>query len=122
MRSRSFLLPLVLLSLSSCEGARRLDSDAPPQEIEIVAYQWGYRPEVMRLKKNQTYRFRLRSIDVAHGFTCAELGVHVVIPPKDQGEVEFLLTPTRKGEFIARSNERASGPGRRRMSLPIFVY
>ncbi len=122
MRSRSLLLLSALLLLASCEGAQRLDPNAPPQEVEITAYQWGYRPEVMRLKKNQTYRFRLHSIDVAHGFTCAELGIDVAIPSKDQGEVEVLLTPTKKGEFIARSNARSSGPGRRRMSLPIFVY
>lgn len=89
--------------------------------IEVVAYRWGFRPEVVRLVRGRPVRFVLRSIDVRHGFSNEALGIERVIPARGEGTTELLWTPDETGEFVFRSHI-PSGPGRRRMVMSVFVY
>ena len=68
--------------------------------IDLEAYQFGYDPEVIRVKQGQTVRIEATSRDVDHSFAISELGLEERIMPGKTEVIEFVAS--EKGEFEYR--------------------
>ncbi len=74
----------------------------PPGDVYILARQWQWYP-ILKLKKGETYRLHIGSIDVQHGFSLQPTNLNfMVIPGYDY---VINLTPTQSGEFSIVCNE-----------------
>lgn len=67
------------------------------REIKVTARQFSFRPNPIKVKLGEMVRLRIRSVDVAHGFSLPEFGVNEVLRPGKEVTVEFQAT--RKGRF-----------------------
>ena len=67
------------------------------REIRITTKQFSFSPDIIRLKLNEKVRFRIRSEDVAHGFSLPELGIDEVILPGKETIIDFQAT--KRGKF-----------------------
>lgn len=74
----------------------------PPGDVYLLARQWQWYP-ILQLKKGQTYRLHLSSIDLQHGFSLQPTNMNfMAIPGYDN---VITLTPTHSGEFSIICNE-----------------
>ena len=74
----------------------------PGGEAYLQAQMWQWFP-ILKLKKGQTYRIHLSSIDLQHGFSIQPLNMNFqVVPGYDH---VLTLTPTSSGEFSILCNE-----------------
>ena len=67
------------------------------QEIQIIAKQFSFSPNQIKLKLNEQVRFRITSEDVNHGFSLPDFGIDQVIEPGKETIVDFHAS--RKGAF-----------------------
>jgi len=67
------------------------------KEIKVEAFQFGYLPEVIKVKKGDIVRIMLTTRDVPHGFMIKEYGIDVKVKKGEKKEFEFLAD--KKGEF-----------------------
>ena len=67
------------------------------REIKIIAKQYSFSPNPIRLRLNEQVRFRIISQDVLHGFSIPELGIDQVITPGKETVIDFY--PSIKGTF-----------------------
>lgn len=67
------------------------------REINIIAKQFSFSPNPIRLKLNEKIRLRITSADVTHGFSVPELGIDQIIEPGKETVIDFQ--PTKKGTF-----------------------
>lgn len=75
---------------------------APGTDAYIVARMWSWYP-VLKLRKGETYRIHLSSMDLQHGFSLQPLNMNFQIMP---GYDHLLtMTPTSSGEFTIVCNE-----------------
>jgi cytochrome c oxidase subunit 2 len=75
---------------------------APGGEAYLQAQMWQWFP-ILKLKKGQTYRIHLSSLDLQHGFSVQPLNMNFqVVPGYDH---VLTLTPTSAGEFSILCNE-----------------
>jgi len=91
----------------------------PPagSDVYLVAKAWQWTP-VIELKKGQTYRLHLSSLDYNHGFSLQPLNMNFqVVPGLDY---VLTITPTQTGEFSIVCNEYC-GIGHHLMSGKIVV-
>ena len=65
--------------------------------INITARQWNYTPSEIRVKEGQTVIFRIKSIDVPHGFVIEEYRINAFLTPGETVDVKF--TANQVGEF-----------------------
>jgi cytochrome c oxidase subunit 2 len=92
---------------------------APPpgSDVYLQAQMWRWYP-VLKLKKDQTYRVHLSSLDLNHGFSLQPLNMNFqVIPGYDH---VLTLTPTSAGDFSIICNEFC-GIGHHLMAGKIIV-
>ena len=92
---------------------------APPPggDAYLVARMWSWSP-VLKLRKGETYRLHLSSMDLQHGFSLQPLNMNFQVMP---GYDHILtLTPTSSGEFTIVCNEFC-GIGHDRMIGKILV-
>lgn len=74
----------------------------PGGDIYMQGQMWLWYP-VLKLKKGQTYRLHLSSIDLNHGFSIQPLNMNFhVLPGYDH---VLTITPTSSGEFPIICNE-----------------
>ena len=75
---------------------------APGGDAYIMARMWNWYP-VLKLRKGETYRVHLSSLDLQHGFSLQPLNMNFQVSP---GYDHVLtLTPTSTGEFTIVCNE-----------------
>lgn len=74
--------------------------EAGVQEINVIAKQFEFTPNPIRVKVNQPVRLSLTSEDVDHGFFLPEFGVNEFVSPGQTTVVEF--TPDKTGSFAFR--------------------
>jgi cytochrome c oxidase subunit 2 len=90
---------------------------APGGDAYLLARMWSFYP-ILQLKKGQTYRLHLSSMDLQHGFSLQPLNMNFMILP---GYDHVLtLTPTSAGEFSIVCNEFC-GIGHHTMTGRILV-
>ncbi len=83
----------------------------------LLARMWQWYP-ALRLRRGETYRLHLSSIDLQHGFSLQPLNMNFqVLPGYDH---VLTLTPTSRGEFTIVCNEFC-GAGHHAMSGKIIV-
>lgn len=75
---------------------------APPGDVYLYGRQWQWYP-ILQLKRGETYRLHLSSLDVQHGFSLQPVNLNFqVLPGYDY---VITLTPTQSGEFSIVCNE-----------------
>ena len=74
----------------------------PPGDVYLLARQWQWYP-ILKLKKGETYRLHVSSLDVQHGLSIQPINLNFqVVPGYDY---VITLTPTQSGEFSIVCNE-----------------
>ena len=101
------------------EGPRNHPVVAPPAggDVYMFGRLWDWWPTV-ELKKGETYRFHLSSLDWQHGFSLQPANINIQVVPNY--EHVFSLTPTEAGEYSVICNEYC-GIGHHLMIGKIFV-
>ena len=86
------------------EGPRNYPVVAPPAggDVYMLARLWEWWP-ILELKKGETYRFHLSSLDWQHGFSLQPANINIQVVPGY--EHVFTLTPNASGEFSVICNE-----------------
>ncbi len=75
---------------------------APGSDAYLAARMWFWYP-ILKLRKDETYRIHLSSMDLQHGFSLQPLNMNFqVMPGYDH---VLTLTPTSTGEFTIVCNE-----------------
>lgn len=89
----------------------------PGGDAYLVARMWSWYP-VLKLRRGETYRVHLSSLDLQHGFSLQPLNMNFqVLPGYDH---VLTLTPTSTGEFTIVCNEFC-GVGHDKMVGKILV-
>lgn len=73
------------------------DANVPTQEISMEAFQWGYSPEIVRVKLDTRVMIHLTTRDVPHGFNLPEFDVSETILPGKETMADFVAD--KKGTF-----------------------
>ncbi len=90
---------------------------APGGDAYLLARMWSFYP-ILQLKRGQTYRLHLSSMDLQHGFSLQPLNMNFqILPGYDH---VLTLTPTSAGEFSIVCNEFC-GIGHHTMTGRILV-
>jgi len=86
------------------DGPRQYPVVKPPPggDVYLVARLWDYWP-VVELKKGESYRFHLSSLDWQHGFSLQPANINIQIVPKYEHVVTF--TPDQSGDYSVLCNE-----------------
>ena len=74
----------------------------PGSDVFVQARMWQWYP-IIKLKKGQTYRLHLSSLDVQHGFSLQPMNLNFMVLPGYDYVV--TVTPTTAGEFYIVCNE-----------------
>lgn len=90
------------------------ETDVPMQEIAVEAFQWGYSPNVIRVRKGSHVMLLLTTRDVAHGFNLPDFDVSETILPGQMTMTTF--TADKTGTFLFGC-DIACGEGHVRMSM-----
>jgi cytochrome c oxidase subunit 2 len=101
------------------EGPRNHPVVAPPigGDVYMIARLWDWWP-MLELKKGETYRIHLSSLDWQHGFSLQPANINIQVVPNY--EHVFTLTPNASGEYSVICNEYC-GIGHHLMIGKIFV-
>ncbi|MCM8786410.1 MAG: cupredoxin domain-containing protein [Candidatus Omnitrophica bacterium] len=67
------------------------------REIKVDAFQFGFNPETIVVKKGEKVRLIAKSTDVLHGIAIKEYNVNQELPPNKIKIIEF--TADKTGEF-----------------------
>jgi len=87
------------------------------EDVYMLGRLWQWYP-VVKLKKGETYRLHLSSLDLVHGFSLFPLNLNFMVLPGY--EYVLTITPTEKGEVYAVCNEFC-GIGHHQMVGKIIV-
>lgn len=68
-------------------------------EIEMVARQFSFEPNPIRVKYGERVRLKIKSEDVVHGFALPDFNINVVLNPGEISTVEFVADKRGKFEF-----------------------
>ncbi|MCC7015786.1 MAG: hypothetical protein IT564_01095 [Rhodospirillales bacterium] len=91
-----------------------------PDDIYLMAYQWGFAPAVLRLEANRPYRLRMMAVDVSHG-AAIQLGRGSrIVRLRTNTLVEQTTTFTHPGEHLVYCTVYC-GPGHARMQGRLIV-
>ena len=91
----------------------------PPagSDVYMLARLWQWYP-ILELKKNQSYRLHLSSMDWQHGFSLQPVNINMQVVPGY--EMVLTVTPDQSGEFTVVCNEYC-GIGHHLMLGKIYV-
>ena len=88
------------------------------KEVQVVAYNWGYEPKEIVLKKDESVKLTLVSKEGDHGLGSKELGFDLEASPGKPDSAE--IKPTKNGEYIGKCTVPC-GSGHKKMLLKIKV-
>ncbi len=88
------------------------------QSVPIEAFQWGFAPSTMRVKKGSHVKISLTSRDVPHGFSLLEYDVSQTILPGQTSTVSFVAD--KRGTF-SFGCDIACGDGHQEMRGVLIV-
>lgn len=74
-------------------------------EVNIVAYQWGFRPSRIELRDPVEVVFRIYSTDVIHGFQVVGTNVNAMVIPGYVGVIVWKPPANLRGSFLVLCNE-----------------
>lgn len=60
------------------------------REFSITAKQWEFVPDAIAVKKGDTVRLSVKSVDVSHGMAIPDFGVNEVLQPGKTVNIEFV--------------------------------
>ena len=89
----------------------------PKEDVYMLGRLWQWSP-ILKLKKGQTYRLHLSSMDLVHGFSIFPLNLNFMVLPGY--DYVLTVTPTTSGEFYVVCNEFC-GIGHHQMVGKIIV-
>ncbi len=118
-----FALPAVSVAILTVSTAALLgvpsaNSQTAPRRIDVTAKRFDFTPAEITVKKGEPVVIVLKSVDVAHGLSFRDLGVHVKV---DKGKTgELALTPTKTGDFVGQCSVFC-GSGHGKMKLTLHV-
>ncbi len=92
-------------------------SPPPGSDVYLIARLWQWWP-ILELKKDQSYRFHLSSLDWQHGFSLQPTNMNLQVHPGY--ELVTSMTPNAAGEFSVVCNEFC-GIGHHTMVGKIYV-
>ena len=98
-------------------------ADAPkdvPEDVYLMAYQWGFAPEVLRLEANRAYRLRMMAVDVSHGAAIRLGPGSRIVRLRANTLVEQTATFSRPGDYLVYCTVYC-GPGHARMQGRLIV-
>jgi plastocyanin len=82
------------------EEAEGADEGGEPIVVYLMAMQFSYTPNVLRLERGVAYRFRMMSMDVNHGASIhTGFAGHIMRRPA-QTMTEMVMTFSESGEFM----------------------
>ncbi|RMH56998.1 MAG: hypothetical protein D6679_07680 [Candidatus Hydrogenedentota bacterium] len=96
------------------------------REVNLTAWQWGYEPARITVRKGTILRLRARSLDVEHTLTNRALGIDLVIPARKEGEEKgpeagpIEIPATVPGTY-AFTCHASCGPARSRQIFKLVV-
>jgi len=101
------------------EGKNDTPVVAPPpgSDVYMLGRLWEWWP-ILKLKKGETYRLHLSSMDWQHGFSLQPTNINIQVHPKY--EMIITLKPNKTGEFGVVCNEFC-GIGHHEMLGKIYV-
>jgi len=67
------------------------------KEIKVEAFQFGFSPDTIRVKKDDIVKIYITSRDVSHGFYIKEYNINVTVQKGEVKRIEFLAD--KIGEF-----------------------
>jgi len=76
--------------------AQDVKEEESVQEIFITIKEGKFEPDMIVIKKGEKVRFKVKSLDVQHTFTCASLGIKETINPGEEIVVETIPSTTSK--------------------------
>jgi len=74
--------------------------DAEPIDVYLMAYQFGFMPSILRLEAGVPYRFRMMTLDVAHGASLQFGRGARIVRLRPGALVEHELTFSQPGEYL----------------------
>lgn len=74
------------------------EDSASVQEIFITIKEGKFEPTTIVIKKGEKVKFKVKSLDVQHTFTCATLGIKETVNAGEEIVVEF--TPVSTAKFV----------------------
>ena len=90
---------------------------APGGDAYLMGQMWQWYP-ILKLKKDQTYRIHVSSVDLQHGLSLQPMNMNFqILPGYDH---VLTMTPTMSGDFSVICNEFC-GEGHSRMTGKILV-
>lgn len=72
-------------------------SSNPVKDFSMIAKKWQFDPSTINVKQGDRVRLKIKSIDVAHGFSLLDFNVNENLEPEKEVVVEFIAD--KKGEF-----------------------
>ena len=84
---------------SSPEGQTTLPETQNQVTIQMVARQFEFEPNIIRVNKGDLVRIEITSEDVVHGFALPAFGINVPVQPGQTTVVEFVADKTGSFEF-----------------------
>jgi hypothetical protein len=100
-------------------GATHQASDEA-EDIYLMAYQWGFTPDTLRLEANRSYRLRMMAVDVSHGAAIRLGPGSRIVRLRANTLVEQATTFTRPGDYLVYCTVYC-GPGHARMQSRLIV-
>ena len=99
------------------ESGQPIVQPPPGSDIYMLARLWEWYP-ILKLKKDQTYRLHLSSLDWQHGFSLQPVNINVQVHPKY--DLVMTVTPDQAGTYTVICNEYC-GVGHHTMTGRIIV-
>lgn len=88
------------------------------KDIKLEAYQYGFSPDPVVVKKDDIVRLQISSRDVTHGMYIKEYGINVSVKKGEVEKVEFLADKAGKFDIICSVY---CGPGHSEMKGKFIV-
>jgi heme/copper-type cytochrome/quinol oxidase subunit 2 len=89
-------------------------------DVYLMAYQWGFTPEALRLEANRPYRLRMMAVDVSHGAAIRLGPGSRIVRLRANTLVEQTATFSRPGDYLVYCTVYC-GPGHARMKGRLIV-
>ena len=88
------------------------------KEFNVVAKQWEFIPDTISVKKGDTVKLNLKSVDVVHGFKINEFNIDEKLNPGEEVTVTFVADKTGVCTFFCNV---PCGEGHKEMKGTLIV-